>query len=356
MQPIDHKSSACAAGICRGVHYESLMKTAEANTHLRLLTGTILKSPVMQETLHVPGTEPKTTLKWGDVCKLKIASDIMNTECGAPLTLKHILEHVHQDELDAVQHVIDSRSKFGKMTLPHPAKYIAFGFIPKGMYCNVPLPQQKAMKKHMLSTATEFARIGLRKYAECLGRQTVVDSTPNFTVETAQSQSLKYEYLALADAALKPGKEPGEPCIIGLGGHITRVSDGVVIKQFMVRRDMSRENSTIAEHFAHLVLTKMTSSVGVQDVGFGADNKAVPVQNEGNCNISATIVRSIRKTTAVIKTDIARHSEMWFPREQNTYADELSKLALSGKQSFDASWLVELDELLREYEDQFRDS
>jgi len=78
---IDHESSACAAGIRRGVHYESKMKTAEANTHLRLLTGVLIKSPVVQADNPMPGTEPdEDTMKSGSTCKVRIAHTCVKYE------------------------------------------------------------------------------------------------------------------------------------------------------------------------------------------------------------------------------------------------------------------------------------
>ena len=59
-------------------------------------------------------------------------------------------------------------------------------------------------------------------------------------------------------------------------------------------------------------------------------------------------MRKVRGMTAEIKVSIRRHSEAWFPREQNVKADQLSKLALT-HQEFEAEWVEELDAFLQEY-------
>jgi len=53
--------------------------------------------------------------------------------------------------------------------------------------------------------------------------------------------------------------------------------------------------------------------------------------------------------TAAVKARIRRHSEAWFPREQNIKADELSKLALQGQVAYEQEWVQKLDEFLAQY-------
>ena len=149
-----------------------------------------------------------------------------------------------------------------------------------------------------------------------------------------------------------PGKTPGEPCTIGLGEHIIRISTGEEVKRFMVRRQIPSANSTLAEHLAHLILTKMTASIPLNDVCFGSDNNSVPNQNDGNWKVNCRMIRSIRGETAAIKATIRRHAEAWFPRAENTRADLLSKLALTGQEVTEAGWVAELDELLHDFENE----
>ena len=351
---IDHENSACAAGVRRGVHYESFLKTSEANTHLRLVTGALLKTPVLAEEDTMPGTEPRPgEIKWGEKCKAQLKSSPehpdMKGECGHPLTLAHIISHISEIEFDAVTNEVNKFSKFGHLNFPYIKRdYMAFGFMPKGLYKTVPLEKQKEFRKHMLKTSTTFARISQRQFLLCQQRQILDDTTPDYVIETGASISLNYEYLARADAAQLPGKNPGEPCTIGLGGHIIRISTGEEVKRFVVRRQIPTENSTLAEHFAHLVLSKMTASCGYNDTCFGSDNNAVPKQSEGNWKVNCEKIRIIRGVTATIKAGLPRHAEAWFPREENVRADELSKLALNGKEWFEPGWVEELDELLQE--------
>ena len=123
----------------------------------------------------------------------------------------------------------------------------------------------------------------------------------------------------------------------------------------MVRRQIPSANSTLAEHFAHLILTKMTASLPLNDVCFGSDNNAVPNQNDGNWKVNCRMIRSIRGETAAIKATIRRHAEAWFPRAENSRADLLSKLALTGHQEAEAGWVAELDELLHELFDELNE-
>ena len=105
-------------------------------------------------------------------------------------------------------------------------------------------------------------------------------------------------------------------------------------------------------HLAHLILTKMTASIPLNDVCFGSGNNAVPNQNDGNWKVNCRMIRSIRGETAAIKATIRRHAEAWFPRAENTRADLLSMLALTGQEVTEAGWVAELDELLHDFENE----
>ena len=75
-------------------------------------------------------------------------------------------------------------------------------------------------------------------------------------------------------------------------------------------------------------------------------------QNDGNWKVNCRMIRSIRGETAAIKATIRRHAEAWFPRAENTRADLLSKLALTGQEVTEAGWVAELDELLHDFENE----
>jgi len=316
-QNLDHEAGAVCAGTLRGVHYDGPLKTDEANMLLQLRTGALIKTGKM-------------------LCT-----------CGEPLSLKHVAErHVPVDELEGVIQTSMREAQFGPITVGFTTpKFLAFGFIPADMFPrNVPPEKHKAFKKWKLKVAAALARVGLRAMSQH-GPMLPFCSTPQFIVPTGADTAAKTKYLALADAALDTKQQEGM-CIYGLGGYV-QDRNGTIIKQFMVRRRLPREDSCLGEHCASLVLTAMVRSLELNDVCFGADNTAVPNQNEGLWATNSELSLKVRERTLHVRAEIEGNIDVWFPREENTLADRLSKQALR-RTVCDPEWVRELDKVLEE--------
>ena len=313
---IDHEASAVCAGTLRGVHYDGPLKTNEADKLLQIRTGSLFKT------------------------------DKTKCGCGEYLSMAHIAQsHVSYDDLEGVLQQALKTTKFGPINVGlHTPKFLAFGFIPAGMFpAYVPPDKQKAFKKWKSSVAADFARVGLRAVGE-KAPELPEFATPEFVVPTGKDDATKSDYLALADAALDTS-QPGV-VVYGLGGYV-QDKEGRVIKQFMVRRTLPREDSCLGEHCASLVLAKMVQCLGLRNVCFGADNIAVPNQNDGNWATKSELSLKVRERTLAVRANIQGHVDAWFPREENQRADALSKQALR-RSVCEPEWVKELDEVLHE--------
>jgi len=363
---IDHSASAVAAGTLRGVHYDTHLKTAEAEQLLRITCGALVRTPKTEEKVdwefeltlpHHLQQERHIEILHGEACRLQMGTRGprgMTAVCGAPLSLAHILSHVTEDDLLAATIKVNNESQIGPMKdfFRHP-KYMAFGFIPQDLYKKQPPEKQKALKKQLRLAAATYARLGLHYYKLCTGK----DPPPlsEFVVEKGEDVQQRYKYIARADyscPAPKEGEPEGGPAVIGLGGYIALASEPTrILWKFQVRRVLPQRNSGLGEHLGNMVLSKMVLCTVKGDVCIGCDNRAVPNQHEGEFVVGNPAVRVARAKTATIKVHIEKHKDAWFPREQNKIADGLASQALT-TEDYDKEWVKELDETLNDIQRQ----
>jgi len=373
-EDIDHEASAPAAGTQRGIHFDTRLRTPEAEQILRMTTGALVRTPVTEEKYEwegVPCTvqqDPIVKRIVGSPCKHWVGGPqivctrgaMMHNEipqmlgrCGATLSLEHILSHIPEDDFTAVMYKMNKDSKVGpimKLLDPHP-RYMALGFVPRDLYKQQPPEKQKALRKQLHATSTAYARIGLEWYKKCTGDD--LPTVKDLVVEKGEDVMKKYKYIALADAAVpqpKEGEEPAGEIVVGLGGYIAESKDpSKVIVQFRVRRVIPMRSSGLAEHLGNLVLHKIAVTSGLDDVCIGCDNIGIPNQHEGEFRVGNACVRVVRAKTATLKVRLKRYKDAWFPREENSMADSMAKLALTSE-SYKPEWIEELDDVLGEME------
>ena len=115
---------------------------------------------------------------------------------------------------------------------------------------------------------------------------------------------------------------------MGIGGHVNE-GDRVIFKFSLGRNVPNGVSSTLAEHFAGLILAKVINWLGIQDVCALADNNAIPNQVTGlwSCNTWPFVL--VRQETQALLANVD-HAYLWLSRVYNTYADRLAKEGAQG--------------------------
>ena len=357
---IDHLASAAAAGIMRGIHYDTQLQTAEAEQLLRITFGALVRTPQTEEKIdweweltlpyHLQ-QERFVELLHGERCKFVLGTkgkNGMTAVCGAPFSLEHILSHIPDDDLLAASMKVSNGSKVGPMKeFREYPKYMAFGFLPTDLYKHQPPEKQKELKKQLRLTAATFSRVGLTYYKMCAGKE--APPLHDFVVDRGEDIQKRFKYIAKADASMplpKEGEDAKGPTKIGLGGYIALVSDPTrILWKFQVCRLIPWRSIGIGEHLSNMVLSKMIVCTIRENVCIGSDNQSVPQQHESEFKVGNPAVRVIRAKTATIKMQIEKYQDAWFPREQNAIADDLAKRALE-QELGEKEWVKELDETL----------
>jgi len=361
---IDHASSACAAGTLRGVHYDTRLSTRDAELLLMLRTGAILKTPCVEYTVEWAGIpagveqEGCADIVSGKKCQIDLGSKGMSVKCSQPLSIRHFLSHVTEADLLGATMAINKESQVGNMKewrlidrdwKEHP-KWLALGFVPNELYKNVPPHLEKTLKKQLAFTAATYAKVGLRYYRQCAGDEKTL--LPEFVVAKGEDMAKAHLYVAKADAAFR--EEKGG-VMVGLGGFLALSSNETLpLKIFRVRRWLPQLNTGVGEHLGSLVLAKVVKSTGIDDVCLGSDNTSVPNQHEGEWVVNNPMVRLIRAKTAEVKAHLSNYHDVWFPREENAFADKISKEALEMPEIAEPGWVDELDEVITAMEDLWR--